>query len=192
MNLVATLKYRKTLRGSRSRIAVARRNGKEVCRAHFVRTVTFRRLCPLKELSDGQSESSVFRQGSFNSQQVSPSPQSREDASGLACRRASPLARGSCRTLRSRPSRPWMTSRTPATWPAIEPSRAATRLSSGMKAATSRRTRSAVDMRFLVENELEECRAASSKTARIKALERASLGARGRRKVARPCKIYGL
>ncbi len=34
-----------------------------------------------------------------------------------------PLARGSCRTLRSRPSRPWMTSRTPATWPAIEPSR---------------------------------------------------------------------
>ena len=30
-----------------------------------VRTVTFRRLCPLKELSDGQSESSVFRQGSF-------------------------------------------------------------------------------------------------------------------------------
>ena len=46
--------------------AEARRNGKEVCRAHFVRTVTFRRLCPLKELSDGQSESSVFRQGSFN------------------------------------------------------------------------------------------------------------------------------
>ena len=66
MNLVATLKYRKTLRGSRSRIAGARRNGKEVCRAHFVQTVTFRRLCPPKELSDGQSESSVFRQGSFN------------------------------------------------------------------------------------------------------------------------------
>ena len=70
MNLVATLKYRKTLRGSRSRIAGARRNGKEVCRAHFVRTVTFRRLCPLKELSDGQSESSVFRQGSFNDSQM--------------------------------------------------------------------------------------------------------------------------
>ncbi len=48
MNLVATLKYRKTLRGSRSRIAGARRNGKEVCRAHFVQTVTFRRLCPRK------------------------------------------------------------------------------------------------------------------------------------------------
>ena len=72
MNLVATLKCRKALQGSRSRIAKARRNGKEVCRTHFVRTVTFRRLCPLKELSDGQSESSVFRQGSFNEHGVEP------------------------------------------------------------------------------------------------------------------------
>ncbi|KXT37938.1 hypothetical protein HMPREF3036_00580 [Sutterella sp. KLE1602] len=32
---------------------------KKVCRAHFVRAVTFRRLCPLKELADGRSESSV-------------------------------------------------------------------------------------------------------------------------------------
>ena len=80
MNLVATLKYRKTLRGSRSRIAGARRNGEEVCRAHFVQTVTFRRLCPPKELSDGQSGSSVFRQGSFNT--ASRSPQSMQLAKG--------------------------------------------------------------------------------------------------------------
>lgn len=32
--------------------------------------MTFRRLCPLKELSDGQSESSVFRQGSFNQPEI--------------------------------------------------------------------------------------------------------------------------
>ena len=80
MNLVATLKCRKTLRGSRSRIAKARRNGEEVCRTHFVQTVTFRRLCPPKELSDGQSESSVFRQGSFNT--ASRSPQSMQLAKG--------------------------------------------------------------------------------------------------------------
>lgn len=29
------------------------------CRAHFVQTVTFRRPCLLKELSEGQSESPV-------------------------------------------------------------------------------------------------------------------------------------
>ena len=69
-NLVAIKESRKVLRDSRSQIAKARRNGEEVCRTHFVQTVTFRRhclwLCPLKELSDVQSESSVFRQGSFN------------------------------------------------------------------------------------------------------------------------------
>ena len=63
--------------GSRSRIAKARRNGKEVCRTHFVRTVTFRRLCPLKELSDGQSESSVFRQGASTSTALSLSTRKR-------------------------------------------------------------------------------------------------------------------